>query len=97
MKLSENGSIHVDEGAFQFVWRIFCNLELNKINLFIGRLILIGLCRLIDNIEYFLVGKVRHLERVNSRKKVQKFDVALRAGCSIHKIMQGSMYCLVAF
>lgn len=98
MKLSENGLIHVDEGAFQFVWRIFCNLELNNINLFIGRLILIRLCRLIDKTEYFLVGKVRHLERVNSRKKVQKFDVALRAGDVPYiKSCRASMYCLVVF
>lgn len=88
----------LDEGAFQFVWRIFCNLELNNINLFIGKLILKRLSEKIDHAEYFMVGKTSHLERVTARKKAQKFDVALIAeDQSYIKSCRASMYCLVVF
>jgi len=88
----------VDEGAFQFVWRIFCNLELTRINLLIGKCILVRLIALTGNVEYVLVSKACHLERVISRNKQQKFDIALIAGDAVYiKSCRSSMYCLIVF
>jgi hypothetical protein len=98
IKIATNDHTFVDEGTLQFVWRIFCNLELNRANLFLGGLILNKLIRSIDGVEYFMVCKARHSERVASRNKKQKFDIALLEGNSPYlKSCRDSMYCLIMF
>lgn len=98
IKLETNDNTFVDEGVFQFVWRIFCNLELNRTNLFIGKLISNKLIGSIDSIKYFMVSNARHSERVISRNKKQKFDIAMIEGNSLYlKSCRDSMYCLIMF
>ena len=98
IRIATNDHTFVDEGTLQFVWRIFCNLELNRANLFIGELVLNKLIRSIDGVEYLMVCKARHSERVASRNKKQKFDIALLEGNSPYlKSCRDSMYCLVMF
>lgn len=98
IKLATKEPVLLDEGAFQFVWRIFCNLELNRINLLIGKCILGRLSALAGNVEYVLVSKDCHLERVATRNKQQKYDIALIADDAAYiKSCRASMYCLVVF
>ena len=98
IKLATKAPALVDEGTFQFVWRIFCNLELSRTNLLIGECILGRLSALVGHAEYVLVSKACHLERVSSRNKQQKFDIALIADDATYiKACRASMYCLVVF
>lgn len=93
-----NNSIFVDEGAFQFMWRIFCNIKLSKINLYIGKCILTRLLRPDVCAQYLLLGRERHLARVSRRNKKQKFDIALISNdVDYIKRCRNSMYLLVMF
>lgn len=93
-----NSSIFVDEGALQFMWRIFCNIKLNKINLYIGKCILTRLLQPDVCAQYLFLGRERHLARVSRRNKNQKFDIALMSNdVDYIKRCRKSMYLLVVF
>jgi len=72
--------IHTDEGAIQFIWRVFYEKKITDRNIKMLELCLKALKVEPDSVVYFHCNKKKHIERIHLRSKNQPFDQNAIAG-----------------
>lgn len=73
--------IHIDEGVFQFIWRVFSELSVTKKNKYLLKKCISYLKKEEHSIAYISTPKQKHISQVISRKKINSnFDAGIING-----------------
>ena len=81
LRKTHNSEVHVDEGVFQFIWRVFSEEENSHKNLFLLEKCISLLNLKEHSIAYISCPKHKHISRVIERNKVSSnFDAGVVNG-----------------